>query len=346
MAALLEPSQAIKREELADYISIVDAKSTPFISMAPKEAELGNTYFRWSAAVYDSPKGTASSVPDGTAAGTAESTNRLELTNYGQVFRRVVGVGFLAQAVPDVAGVGKRKEIQWQTARKLVELKRDMEAAFLSTDQNAVADNGTVGYLTKGMSEFLEADGGPSVCTVPSGARTASAAIDATASASLAETNIQAVLTAIYGNTGVVGNFDLLCGTALKRAFTALTKAAATTTGATNVYTTQAVRTFTMDIATDVFKQSISVFEGDFGRLNLVPDNFIGTTTTSSGTALVVQNYRGYVIDWDLVAIRYGILPNVEDLPNDGSGPKKNIQAFAGLVVKNPAGLGKFFATS
>jgi hypothetical protein len=154
------------------------------------------------------------------------------------------------------------------------------------------------------------------------------------------------VLTAIYGNTGVVGNFDLLCGTALKRAFTALTKAAATTTGATNVYTTQAVRTFTMDIATDVFKQSISVFEGDFGRLNLVPDNFIGTTTTSSGTALVVQNYRGYVIDWDLVAIRYGILPNVEDLPNDGSGPKKNIQAFAGLVVKNPAGLGKFFATS
>jgi len=350
---LLERTQAIKREELADYISLVDAKATPFITMAPKEKDLGNTYFKWSAASYGTPLGTASSVPDGTnvttSDGTHSTTNRSELVNYGQTFRRSTGVGFLAQGISDVAGVGKGNEIQWQVAKRMVEIKRDMEAAFLSTDQNMRADNGSVGYTTKGLSEFLEADGGPDATlgnAVPSGFRTPSASINSTATASLTDTNIQAVLTSIYGVTGTVQTYDLLCGTTLKRAFTNLTQAGSTTTGATNVYTQQSVRTFNQELGDTVYRNSIGIFEGDFGTLNLVPDNFIGTTTTSSGANLVVQPTKGYVLDWDLVAVRYGMMPVVKDLPDSGGGPMKVINAFAGLVVKNPSGLGKFVATS
>ena len=36
MAALLQPGQVGIREDLADYIAVVDAKSTPFVSMAPR----------------------------------------------------------------------------------------------------------------------------------------------------------------------------------------------------------------------------------------------------------------------------------------------------------------------
>lgn len=346
MSMLLEPGQEIVREELADYISLVDAKSTPFISMAPKEKELGNSLFRWSMTKYSDPLGTNSSVADGTAVTTGDATHvttsRQEAANYGQVFRRSTGVGFLAQALSNVAGVGKGNELQWQTAKRMVELKRDMEAAFLSTDQNARVDNGTVGYLTKGMGEFLETDGGaggPTGTQVAVGYRTPAGSVNSTATASLTDTNLQDVLTSIYNEVGTVQSYDLLCGTALKRAFTNLTQAKSTTTGGTNTFTQQSVRTFNQELGNTVYKNSIGVFEGDFGTLNIVPDNFIGATTSGS---FVAAPTKGYVIDFDLVAVRYGMMPRVKDLPDTGAGPNRVIEAFAGLVVKNPTGLAKF----
>jgi hypothetical protein len=44
---LLQPNQVGIREELADYIAIVDQKSTPFVSMAPTGKDLGNGNFSW-----------------------------------------------------------------------------------------------------------------------------------------------------------------------------------------------------------------------------------------------------------------------------------------------------------
>ena len=348
MAALTEPNQLIKREELADYISLVDAKATPFISMAPKGADLGNTFFRWSMEAYDAPHGVASSVPDGTDVDHANvdtATNRTEMNNYGQVFRRSTSVGFLAQGISNVAGLGKGKEMAHQLAKRTVELKRDMEAAALSTDQVADADDATNAYETKGMFEMLEADGGGAT-TVPAAYRTPAASICAVASASLSDTNVQAVLTSIYGQTGVVDTYDLLCGTTLKRAFTNFTKGGVSAdNSSTNTFTTSSVRTFNQELGNTVFKNSIGVFDGDFGTLNLVPDNFIGLTLNAPAT-LEVQPYRGYVINWDLVEWRYGMLPRTKTLPDLGGGPRALVEAFAGLVVKNPLGLGKFSATS
>jgi hypothetical protein len=41
------------REDLADYIAIVDAKSTPFVSMAPKGKDIGNMQFSWQESLND-----------------------------------------------------------------------------------------------------------------------------------------------------------------------------------------------------------------------------------------------------------------------------------------------------
>ena len=49
MPQLYERNQVGKREDLADYISLVDAKDTPFVSMAPKGSKPGNTYLQWQA---------------------------------------------------------------------------------------------------------------------------------------------------------------------------------------------------------------------------------------------------------------------------------------------------------
>ena len=49
MPKLLEKDivNAGKREDLANLIAMVDAKDTPFTSMAKKGAQPGNTIFRW-----------------------------------------------------------------------------------------------------------------------------------------------------------------------------------------------------------------------------------------------------------------------------------------------------------
>jgi len=47
-----------------------------------------------------------------------------------------------------------------------------------------------------------------------------------------------------------------------------------------------------------------------------------------------------------LLELRYTNMPEVTELPDAGGGPARLIKAVAGLVAKNPLGLGKFAAAS
>ena len=60
MPALFERSQVGKRGDLADYISLVDAKDTPIVSMVPKGSKPGNTLLQWQADNMPSPQSTGS----------------------------------------------------------------------------------------------------------------------------------------------------------------------------------------------------------------------------------------------------------------------------------------------
>lgn len=65
-------------------------------------------------------------------------------------------VSSLANEIQNVAGV--KSELANGIAKKLVEIKRDMELTFLN-DADAQIDNGTNAYLTKSMGSFLHASG-------------------------------------------------------------------------------------------------------------------------------------------------------------------------------------------
>ena len=361
MAALLQPNQIGIREDLADYIAVVDAKSTPFVSMAPKGKDLGNMRFDWQCDNYAAPQllgvvdgtdltspvtvtqsGTTPFAVSAAVTGNLNSTNpvpnRARLFNYAQVFRRDLRVGFIAQT-QNVAGVSD--EVANGIAKKLVELKRDMEATFMCTNQAAVVDDGTNAYLTSSMGNWLT--GTPAAATAglpPTNFAPASGSCPVIASSSLAEANVQAVLTAIYGATGVFRDYDLICGTTLKRAFTSLTQPVSSGSNA-NVYS--AIRTFNADISDSTYKSSVDIFDGDFGRLALHPTTFIGNKTAN---ALVASAYKGYVLPMDMCEIRYAKMPEVQELPNNGGGPTRIVQAIAGLVVKNPLGFGMFNGAS
>jgi len=351
---LLQPNQggsvplastSAAREDLADYIAIVDAKSTPFVSMSPKGKDIGNMQFSWLVDNYGAPA--LAGVVDGTDVTVANASNavsaRTRLNNYGQAFRRDLRVGFIAET-QNVAGV--TDELANGIAKKLVELKRDMEATFMCSNQAAQADNGTNAYLTGSLGNWLLSTNASNIGACASGSAflPASAAIDTTASASFTEVTVQNVLTAIYGNTGTFRDYDCILGSTLKRAFTNLTASGTSVTLNTNAIAATSVRTFNQDLGSDTFKASIDIFEGDFGRLVLHPSTFIGGK--NSNATLATQAFKGYVIPMDMVEVRYAKLPQVKQLPDAGGGPARLVEAIAGLVCKNPSGFGMFNGAS
>lgn len=333
------------REDLADYIAIVDAKSTPFVSMAPKGKDLGNMQFSWQVDNYGDPQ--LQGVVDGADVTVSSAANpvqnRTRLNNYGQVFRRDLRIGFIAET-QNVAGV--TDELANGIAKTLVLIKRDMEATFMCTNQAAQTEVSTANpYLTGSLGNWLTSTNSSNIGACASGSPFLpnTGAIDTTASASFTEATAQNVLTAVYNKTGLFRDYDCILGTTLKRAFTNLTASGTVTTANSSTIAATSVRTFNQELGNDTFKNSIDLFEGDFGRLILHPTTFLGG---KNGAALDPQAYKGYVIPMDMVEVRYAKLPQVKALPDAGGGPARLVEAIAGLVVKNPSGFGMFNGAS
>lgn len=326
MPALFERTQVGKREDLADYISLVDAKDTPIVSMVPKGSKPGNTLLQWQAD--NMPAAQSSGAIDGVDVTLYSNLNdgRAIINNYIQVFQRAIRVSPLAVDVSIVAGL--RDELSGMIAKGIKLLKRDMELT-ISSDNDMQADNGTVPYLTRGLGSWIQ-NGAQTTNPVNANYRTPTASINTTATGSFAETDAQGVLTSIYGQTGQFKTYDTVVGTSLKRAFSNLLYT--TTASGTNQY--QSIRTLSRDASSDVYSASVDVFNGDFGSLRLHPSTFLPNA------------FRGYVLDMDLLELRYTNMPEVTELPDAGGGPARLIKAVAGLICKSPLGLGKFAAAS
>ena len=161
MALLTEPnlSGRGKREDLMDMIALVDAKDTPFTSMARKGSKPGNMYFRWQAD--KNPNPTIGGVVDGTDVTSGSYNNfvvdyRKELANYAQIFRQTVRVSKLTQDIADVAGI--RDELSDNIAKAIIAIKRSMEATFTSDQYGQQDQGGSTPYLTAGIQAWIGGD--------------------------------------------------------------------------------------------------------------------------------------------------------------------------------------------
>jgi len=65
----------------------------------------------------------------------------------------------------------------------------------------------------------------------------------------------------------------------------------------------------------------------------------LGYSDTDLGTS---AKARGYVLNMDLIEMRFNQMPSVTALTDNGGGPRFAVDAILGLVVKNPLGLGAF----
>lgn len=330
-----------KREALADIISMIDAKATPFTSMAPKVAKPGNTLFRWQVDSLPNVSAEQAGVVDGTdVSPTADTKNyvkdggaqyRYELSNHIQIFREAVRVSPLTLDIAVVAGV--KSELANNVSKGIEVTKRKIEKTLCSANL-PFADNGTTqGYATRGLDSWIKNDfTGDTYLAVPSAFRTPTASISTVGTAALDELACQDILASVFNQTGRMQEFDGIVGYKLKQAFTALTY---TTKQGTGTAPMQAIRTLNREQGQNSYISGIDVFEGDFGSIRLHTSLFLK------------NNFCGYLLNMDLVGVGYGgNIAQVKELTDNGGGPARLIEAVATCIVKNPLGLAKFDFTA
>jgi hypothetical protein len=332
MPGLLAKDQVGVREDLSDLIAVADVKATPFSSMVPKSSELTNHIYDWQMDGYEDPN--TDGVVDGLDVSDYSNAarKRKRQKSYIQIKRRTAKVSRVAESVDKVAGL--KSEISKAASKKLIEMKRDIEATLLSSNEHQ-DDDGSVPWKIRGLGAWIDSSAQSGDFAVDSEFRPAAAQIDTTATASLDEDdNIQAMLQAIFDATGMGegSEYVLIAGSVLRRKMTDMTRT--DDSGGSNTF--KAVRHFSGPIDGTKIVSTTSVFQGDFGLLDIIPSSFIGWSGGAPDTD------RGYVVPISKVHLRYNTRPGVENFEDQGGGPRIMVEGRIGFQVDNPKCFGKF----
>ena len=246
-------------------------------------------------------------------------------------------------------------------------------------DANAVDGNSANANKTRALGKFI--DNGAADADVPVGYKSEAASVlqtdaggndyqtdfaadNTTTTANLTEDQVNTVLQSVYEQTGKISTKSLLCGPNLKKRFKDFT---AVTVGSNAAATV--ARSYNAPLADKKVISTVDAYEGDFGTILLVPTlwnayhnwasgttsgktkghAWAGTDPSSSDSPNTNTNAGanpnlayGYLLDMDLLELRFHQLPQVQPLPNQGAGERFAVDAIAGLCVKNPLGLGAF----
>lgn len=335
MAQATTYNVAGNREDLTNFLTILDPEDTPKLSTFSKVGAQTNYLKEWQ--VDNLANVDFAGVVEGqdVTAYNNESVNRARIGNFVQKFRQPWMVSDLQEA-SDPAGV--TSEVAESKSKAMREIKRNIEAA-IGSDNEMQADNGSVPYLFRGLGKWIQATA-QALNPVPTLFLTPSASIDTTATASLTESGFNDVFQSIFQVVGGKRSYSLFAGPSLKRAISNFQRA----TGAAGTTKTYMV---TQDASENKIDLNVSIYDGDFHIVTVIPDLFNGILNGAAVTsATSQQKARGYVINPDLVGISYMIGMQAVELPNMGGGRRGFVNAALTLMVKNPKGLGKFSATS
>jgi len=279
------------REELSDLIANVDAKDTPITSMAKRGSKPGNTTFRWQVDRHPDPSIELGVLDGADVDPTSPATNpafkqytlgyREEVENNIHMFRRAVHVSNLTQDILNVAGV--KDELSRQLSKATIDLKRSMEMTFTSDILPAI-DDGATPYRTRCLTAWIKNSllaqdtntqqkygaQAQSIRPIGENFRTPASSIVGSGETvdQLGENTVQDLMTSVYEQTGQFKNHEAVVGTALKRQFTNLVYTKASPAQESRI-------TNNRDANSDSIKVSVDYFEGDFGKLALIPTQFL-----------------------------------------------------------------------
>jgi len=326
------------QRDLLDNLTIVMSGETPIMATIRKGGKSINMDMEWPVDTFEAPRFNA--TPDGAPVSKTDNafTKYAILKNRMQWIREAAKVGKLAQNVQNQAGIPDKGAKALR--KKMEQVWLNAECAF-GSDQEVAVGNGEDGDVTRGIGAFI-ASAAQTVYPVDANYRPPAASIMATATASMTEANVAAVVNSMWRQRKKKMTYTAVCGINFKARFKDFQQFQA---GSTNVMSS--IKTYGYDGEAKKIMSVVDIFECDGGTLELVPSFWLAQWD-ATGTALsqAIQDARAYFLDGDRWEIRWHQTPQKEDLSNDGGGKRFMVDCIAGLVCYNPLDQGKCNATS
>lgn len=294
-------------DDVQDKIYMVSPESTPVLSSG-RRFKANAKYHEWLRDVLAAPSATNAKIEGDERTGTAVVAPT-RVGNYTQLMDKVAVISTTQQASKQI---GRSNEMKREVAKKMVELKRDLEARLVSS-LPAVAGDGSTARQTAGLGMHITTNlsfgsGGAAPVNITT------AATSGTARA-FTEALVKTVMQSIYTNSGEMASM-LVMSPYHKSLFSAFTGIA------TNRYNIKGKEQATIIGGADLYV-------GDFGTLTVVP-NYV-----MAGSEDV------YILNPETYGVAY--LQNFQATPlaKTGHTDKEMVFVEAAVVVTAEASNGK-----
>jgi len=149
---LITPSVVKVAEDVADQIYNFNPSDAPLMSMIGRRS-IDNVYFEWQRDTYRTPDATRAAI-EGADATYAAQTEPTLLNNRTQIFQDTVSVSNTAERVKKY---GRDSEAKRLKMKKMIELKRDQEAACIASGATVTGSDVAAGKL-RGLYGFITND--------------------------------------------------------------------------------------------------------------------------------------------------------------------------------------------
>ena len=317
-------SAVSNREELTDVLTILAPEETPVLSSASKKKSSA-TFTEWTVDALSAPVTTGVDEGADVTAFTDQFAGRARLGNYVQKFRRNFQVSDLQEAVESV---GPAKIAQAE-AKAIRELKRDVEATIIGTQDRSIEDGAGTPYGLRGLGDWIDSAG---PADVPANFRTPASSIYdiSAAGAPFSELALNNLISSIYRETGNTNNLMLVADTGLRRTIADFARVSA---GAT-----ENIRSVNYDGNRAEIKLSVELYQSDHGIVSIVnmnPDT--APATLAGGTGF----NDGYLINPEYYGVHELIPMGSTRLPNLGGGERGFCDCTLTLGVYHPQAHGK-----
>jgi hypothetical protein len=257
-----------KKEDLASFISMITRDETPFLSsIGTKKAT--SVYHEWQTDSLAAPVANAKAEGlDFSAADTPTSTTRLG--NYSQILIKEIKI---SKTLDSVSKAGRNSEFAYQMKKKGTELKRDLEHALVGTRQittgtgtaDTVGDN--TGRKMGGYQSWIPKEnnwdasaGTPAFQSAAGGDGKTAHTAGTAGTHTLALTDVDEVMQRVYEEGGKAT--VMMMSPSNKRSFSTLAQGAGNTRR--NLDEKGSIR------------QSVELYESDFGVVKVVPNYIQG----------------------------------------------------------------------
>ena len=323
------------REELADFISIIEPEVTP-VTSAISKGSTKSVFTEWLCEDLSPAKIASTAEGHDSSSWFNKAENRARLGNYIHISKREFGVSDIQQAV-EQAGIDS--EIDHAKSKSVRELKRDIESVVCG-DQNA-ASGSSGAYATRGLFDWIDSSDPGSPAPVPAAYRPSAASIASGASGSndMTEGQLNAVLQSLFQDCGEKKSYMGVMSPTVVDIIDNFTRVEATNKTRYQVNEQAGSKTINMEVKT---------FNSSFGIINVIPSVFLGVTNTGGEEAAAVDDLAapfdddaGLILDTDLLELKFLDPMHTETFEDRGGGPRGHAKAVYSLCVKNPKAHGK-----